>query len=111
MNKEELNQYLLEITQMLEHGQNLNSIINHINSRNLDQEHVEYILKHIKKLHHAKRTKNGSTLALIGVVFLGLGFIFSMILHSTGNSLEWSLYGLTSIGAILVLIGLFLIFN
>ncbi len=111
MDKEKINQYLLEVTQMLEHGQNLNSIINHINSKNLDQESVEYIIKYIKKLHHAKRTKNGSILALIGVIFLGLGFIFSMILHSTGNTLEWSLYGLTSIGAILVLIGLFLIFN
>jgi hypothetical protein len=50
-------------------------------------------------------------LVLVGVVLLGLGFVSCIFLSDTGASLDFALYGLTAIGAVILIAGLAMIFH
>lgn len=96
---------------MLEQGHESNFIESQLNKEGADPTTVSEVLKQIKGLRNAKRTQTGSKLVLSGVILMGSGFISCCFLLEPGASLNFALYGLTSIGVILLIAGLALIFN
>jgi len=100
-----------QIKTWIDAGQDNEAI--HLNLKKMDLDEAQLIetLVLLKKIRSKKRTQSGSMLVLIGIVILGLGFISCIVLHYLGSDINFSLFGLTGIGAMTLIVGLILIFN
>ncbi len=97
---------------MFDQGKDMVFIETKLKEKNIESQHLEEILKQLKRLVYAKRNKTGTQLIIIGVLLLGIGFISSILLHLNGsNSLDFPLYGLTATGIIVLIVGLIYLFH
>ncbi len=76
-----------------------------------DERHVIAMLTEIKKLRNARKTANGLIYILIGAVTCLLSCILTMTSSYSNSNFSLILYGITTIGIIIVFIGLMKIFN
>ena len=106
----EINQQT-RIKTWIEEGLDNETIIVNFRKEGLEESQLNELQVIIQKIRSKKRTQSGSVLVLIGVIILGLGFISCIVLHYLGQDINFSLYGLTGIGSIVLIIGLVLIFN
>ncbi|MCC6837755.1 MAG: hypothetical protein IT234_04360 [Bacteroidia bacterium] len=104
-------QHMNTAKMLLEQGRDNAFIESHLQQQGLDSNLLSSILEQVKRLRNAKRTQNGSMLILAGVVLLGLGFVSCIFLHDAGASVDFALYGLTAIGAVVLVAGLAMIFH
>jgi hypothetical protein len=96
---------------LIEQGKDNAFIEEQLVKKGIDSTIITEVLKQVKHIRKAKRTKNGTYLILLGVFLLGLGFICCILLSGTGTSIDFALYGLTAIGAIILVAGLAMIFH
>jgi hypothetical protein len=75
----------------------------------IDERHVAEMLRELKKLYYAKRTSQGLVLILIGAIICLTSCIVTFF--SSYSSMSLALYGLTSIGVVIVFAGLMKIFG
>ncbi len=100
-----------QIKKWIEDGLANEAIVANFQKLGFDDNQLNELRILIHKIRNKKRTQTGSILVLIGVVILGLGFISCIVLHYCGADINFSLYGLTGIGAIALIVGLILIFS
>ena len=86
-------------------------IEDHLAKKGVNPTIISEVLKQVKHIRNAKRTQNGTYLILLGVFLLGLGFICCILLTGTDTSIDFALYGLTAIGAVILVAGLAMIFH
>lgn len=101
----------IQIKNWIDEGLDNEAIITNLKKLGYKEGHWDELNLLIKKIRDKKRTQTGSVLVLIGVIILGLGFISCIVLHYLGNDINFSLYGLTGIGAAILIVGLILIFS
>jgi hypothetical protein len=65
----------------------------------------------LKKEARNARNKKGFSIIIIGVSILFSGFLCNLLLSISNPNYNYFLYGLTSLGVILVFYGLYLIFE
>ncbi len=104
-------QHLNTAKMLIEQGRDNAFIESHFQQQGVDSTVLSTVLEQVKRLRNAKRTQNGSMLVLIGVILLGLGFVSCIFLVDGGASLDFALYGLTAIGAVVLVAGLAMIFH
>lgn len=75
----------------------------------IEERHIPEMMKEIKKLRNAKRTTRGLVLILAGAATCLASCIITLL--SSYSNMHMALYGLTSIGIILVFAGLAYIFK
>lgn len=100
-----------QIKTWIEQGLDNETMLLNFRRQGLDESQITDLELQIKKTRNKKRTQTGSILVLIGVIILGLGFISCIILHYLDQDINFSLYGLTGIGALILIVGLILIFS
>jgi hypothetical protein len=97
---------------MLKGHHDLNSVEAHFKNEGLPEELVEAVMKAIRKKRHTERSQYGTIMLIAGVLLLGIGFFSCVTLtHGGASSLDFALYGLTTIGAIIVIVALVFIFH
>ena len=69
------------------------------------------IVSQLKKLYYARKRKRGSQIILFGSLFLLIGFICTCAFFHSGMPIHWVLYGFTTLGLIIIFIGLYDIFG
>ena len=100
-----------QIKKLIEEGLANETIVANFQKMGIDESQLKELQILVKNIRNKKRTQTGSVLVLIGVINLGLGFISCIVLHYLGSDINFSLYGLTGIGAVALIIGLILIFS
>lgn len=100
-----------QIIKMIAEGQTNEHILAKLKNDGCSVSELDSAAQYIKQLKLKKRTKRGSMFVLAGVLMLGLGFISCVVLHNFNYDINFSLYGLTGIGAILLIAGLIMIFS
>jgi hypothetical protein len=110
-NEEKLIGFTKEAKMLLKAGYDSVYILNYLKHKGANQKELENTETYLRKLRDKKRTKNGSLLVLLGVITLGIGFLSCIIMHYCGSNIDIALYGITSIGVIILIIGLMLIFH
>lgn len=105
------NTYENQIKTWIETGLDNDAIIENFKKFGMDDNQIAEMLRLTNKIRNKKRTRTGSLLVLIGVIILGIGFISCIILHYLDQDINFSLYGLTCIGAIALIVGLIMIFS
>jgi hypothetical protein len=108
---EKMQQKEFQSLRELAQKQSANRIEHHHIEANLKEagaadEIIVIIIREIKTLHYLKRKKRGFKLVLAGSLLLVFGFIITLILFHSGNSINYAMYGLTIAGIILLLWGM-----
>jgi hypothetical protein len=101
-----IEQYLTQAQQLLEEGKELDSVRHHLAASGADELTVDTIIRQIKSLSYLKRRRRGFLLGLFGSILLVAGFILTVIFYHSGISIHYVMYGMTSIGVILLIAGL-----
>lgn len=97
---------------MLKGHHDLKSVEAHFRKEGLPDDVVQSVMSAIRKKRHAERSQYGTIMLIAGVLLLGLGFFSCVTLtHGGTSSLDFALYGLTTIGAIIVIVALVFIFH
>jgi hypothetical protein len=107
----DIQKHIYDLKLLLDKGADMEEITASLKTKGIEQEKIEKIVAYLKKAAHKKRVQMGNLLILTGVILLGLGFISCIFLHDAGMSVDIALYGLTGLGALILVIGLFLLFN
>jgi hypothetical protein len=82
-------------------------IENQLKLKTDNEETITEIIKRLKKLRHAIKTKSGLIKLGIGALFLVVGFLITCINFHSNQSFTLVMYGFTSIGLVLMLWGLY----
>lgn len=72
-----------------------------------DEAMVYAVVKKVKSDHYAKHRKEGLIILGVGFVLILLGFLITCFNFHTNQSFTFAMYGLTSIGLIIVFWGLY----
>jgi len=72
-----------------------------------DQAMVYAVVKKLKSDHYAKHRKEGLVILGIGLVLILAGFLITCFNFHTNRSFAFAMYGLTSLGLIVVFVGLY----
>src|SRR6187397_274933 len=98
--------YFIKTQQLLDEGLDYESIRKLLAESGADEVTVATIIGQVKSNSFLKRRKRGLILGLTGSVFLVVGFILTVLFYHSGISIDYVMYGMTSLGAILLLAGL-----
>lgn len=77
-----------------------------LTSKGAHPEAIKEILREIKTMELIRRKKRGFKLVLAGSLFLVFGFLITLALFHTSVSISYSMYGLTTLGVVLLLWGM-----
>ncbi len=69
------------------------------------------IINQLKKVNHARRRSSGGQILAFGLVLLLIGFILTCVCFHFNTSIHLVMYGFTSIGLIVLFIGLYYLFT
>jgi len=95
---------------LLGQGQDREQITTDLLQKGHDERFVQELLHETIKLRNAKMRTQGLTLILIGAVVCLLSFVLSITSSATHLNFPLVLYGLTSVGIIIVFAGFMKIF-
>lgn len=101
-----IDQYLTQAKQLMLEGKEFESVKAHLTASGADEVTVETIIHQIRTHSYLKRRKRGFFLGLAGATLLLLGFILTVIFYHSGISIHYVMYGMTSLGVILLVAGL-----
>lgn len=104
-------QHLADAKEMLKNGIDISVIKENLVNNGADSNSIDEIILLLKPSSKSHKYKTGTFLLIIGLILLGFGFIASVLFTNNESLLNLSLYGITGIGAILLIIGLAMIFN
>lgn len=105
------NQSLNTAKMLIEQGHDNAFIEDHLMRKGIDRDIIVEVMKEVKFIRNKNRTQTGSRLILIGVIVLGIGCISCIVMHNSSRSLDIALYGLTGIGAGILIAGLAMVFS
>jgi hypothetical protein len=105
--KESLGIYVLSL---LDKEQSREQIETHLLEKGHDEKFVKELVAESIKLRYAKRRAQGMGLILAGAVICFTSFLLTITASFTHTSFPYVLYGLTTIGIIVVFAGLMKVF-
>jgi hypothetical protein len=102
----ELQKFLNIAAKQSERGIENHHIETNLKEAGAPDEIIIIIVNRLKFLHYLKRKKRGFKLVLLGSVLLVSGFIITLLLFHSGNSINYAMYGLTIAGISFLLWGM-----
>ena len=91
----------------LEQGESRATIEKRLLEKNADLVLITVVIKEAKTLHYANLRKQGFRLISIGCITGLSGFLITLLNFNANRSIDFALYGLTTIGIASVFWGLF----
>ena len=92
--------------ELLNAGKDNEDIRKALQAAGADQSTLDSIISQIRSLRYLRRRKRGFIIGAIGSGILIVGFFLTVILFHHGSSFNAIMYGMTSIGVIMLLIGM-----
>jgi len=112
MSNTETNIPIAKLTEVwVEQGLSNNDIKQKLAFNGYDDKYISELLKEVTKLRNAKKTTRGLTFILIGACLCLLSCILTLSHAFTGSGFSFALFGITTIGILLVFGGLVYIFG
>jgi hypothetical protein len=105
MNPHSEDPFWQEAYRMLKHGQDNSTITAHLLKKGADNETIAAIVDQLKPLRYAIRRGRGIKLILAGAGLLLLGFILTVVFFHNNQSIDYVMYGLTTIGIVILFWG------
>jgi len=95
-----------EAKKLIEQGKEIESVKKSLALSGADDQTIDTIISQLKSLNFLKRRKRGFILGVTGSMLLLIGFVLTVIFFHAGISIQFVMYTLTSLGAILLVAGL-----
>ncbi len=99
-----------QILSMLESGRTTDEITTELINGGHEERFVQNIVAEAKKLYYAKKRTSGLTLIMAGGVICLLSFVFSINSYLSDQPISWALYGLTTLGTLVIFAGFIKVF-
>ena len=100
-------EHFLKLAQeLLDAGKDNEDIRKTLESSGADTTTLDSIISQIRAIRYLKRRKRGFVIGAIGSGILIIGFLLTVIMFHSGSSFNAVMYGMTSIGVIMLLIGM-----
>ena len=96
---------------MLEHDDNFETIEQNLTRQDVDELMIKEILKQVKEEYFLKRRKTGFSIFFIGLIILLISFILTCINFHANQSITYVMFGISSVGLIVIFIGLYYLFG
>lgn len=93
--------------QHLASGMDFELIKDKLIERCTDEEIVATVLGTVKRNYYARRTNEGTNILCIGLVLILIGFVITCFNFHSNQSVTLAMYGLTSLGILIVFFGLY----
>ncbi len=106
-NPELYNDLLYLAIHLLERGENAQSIEKVLSEKTNDIVLIAVVIKEARNAYYAELRKQGFRLILIGCLTCITGFLITFLNFNTSRSIDLAMYGLTSLGLLIVFWGLF----
>ena len=104
-------QHLNSAKIFIESGHNIIELSDFLSNQGADEKTISEIVKLTKPKSKSDKNKMGRALVISGIILLGIGFISCLFFTENETLLNFSLYGLTGLGIIILIIGLAIIFH
>ena len=111
MNSEQPEPLLQLALQLYKQGNTTEEIATQLRNKGATDFHLQEALDEIKKLRLTRRRNNGFIWCVTGSFLLVAGCMLTFLLHNNGQSIRFAMYGLTSIGVLIIMKGLVDVFG
>lgn len=101
----------VDLAQLVKDGKSDAAIRELLQQQCSDEHALRELLQQVKKLRAARNTSTGLIFILIGAALLLLSCAIGIFRFYSDSSLSFALYGLTSLGILVVFVGLIRIFG
>ncbi len=99
-----------ELRKWNENEHSIDQVREDLKNRNINEEQIENVLKSYKKIKGEKRQMYGFIITTVGGLLCFFSCIFTL-LNVIPSLRDFILYGITTIGIIVIVIGLYLVFE
>ncbi len=103
-------QYLTHAKELLKQGHDMDSIAQHLKDEGANTDTLIEITQFLQP-HKRNKNQTGSLLILAGALLLVAGFFGSILFTEDAAILNFTLYGLTGLGIIILIVGVAMIFH
>jgi len=110
-NKEEYKLCYNLAKELFDRGKSWKEIEEDLSKYGAEETLIFGIIKELKEDHFLKKRKRGFAIILVGSVILLLSFILTCMNFHANESITYVMFGISSVGLIVVFIGLFDIFG
>lgn len=76
-------------------------------ARCADEEIVLSVISKVKKEYYLQRRKEGTNILSVGLLMILAGFVITCFNYHSNQSVTLAMYGLTSLGILIVFLGLY----
>lgn len=87
-------------------GLNYDEISLQLREKGAPETLMQEIIEKVKSIRFIKKRKTGFACCGIGVALLIVGCMITLFLYSSGGDIKFAMYGLTSVGVVLIFKGL-----
>lgn len=95
-----------ELYKMVSDGRETEMILKFLVSSGIEENEASEMIRAARSEYLKKRRARGFTLGIIGSILLVVGFVLTVIFFHSDISIHYVMYGLTSLGAILLMAGM-----
>jgi hypothetical protein len=96
--------------QLLASGVEMDKIKEQLVQKGISDHELHLVLMHLKNLQHVKKRERGLWLIIIGSFMLAVAGVSAVFMFGDDN-FRIALYGLTSFGLLVLMLGMYNIFN
>ena len=96
---------------MYEHDDDFETIEQNLKLKEVDPLFISGIIKELKEEHHKKKHKRGLAILFVGLIILLISFVLTCINFHANESITYVMFGISSVGLIVIFIGLFDLFG
>lgn len=98
------------VINLFDQGMPREQIVSHLQDNQHDETFARHLVAEVLKLREAKRRSQGLTLILCGAFVCLMSFVLTITSSFSQSSFPYVLYGLTSVGIIIVFAGFMKVF-
>ena len=98
--------YITQAKELLNKGVDFKKISEQLSAEGADDFVTDTVIRQLKSVFYLKKRKRGFRLGIAGAAMLIAGFLLTVLFYHSGISIQYVMYGMTSIGAILMVAGL-----
>jgi uncharacterized integral membrane protein len=96
---------------MHERNDDYETITKKLMDHGLDQSMVDGIVKQVKEEYNKKKHQRGLVVLLVGLVVLLVSFVLTCINFHSNESITYVMFGISSVGLIIMFFGLYDLFG
>ena len=111
MDREQPEALLQFAANLFKQGCTTEEITTRLRNKGAEDNLMQQALGEIKKLRLTRRRNHGIIWCSIGIFLLVAGCMLTFILHSNGQNIRLAMYGLTSLGVVIIIKGLIDVFG